>query len=234
MRGAARTTKTKIPEPAAAASVPSATQNPPMNPADSVGKIVAPPVAAKTTPAIDDVAVLALGEAGEILAARDACSAIFGWEPPALVGQNIRVLLKGGLDNDVGRFLHRHRAGKNPTGTSALRVLAVRKDGSEFPAQVTTLTWNWGTSVTKKADVSRLCWTAAFRDLGAEAKSPQHPATDARPSGEVASSKPEPDLPEPAAAPPPVLAARGSRRGRIRLCDRGRAGPLDRRRNPPP
>jgi PAS domain S-box-containing protein len=204
MSGAAKTTKTKTAEPAVVPFVLTKTQNPPVNAADSAKKIVALPAALKITPAVGDVAVLALGEAGEILAARDACRAIFGWEPPALAGQNVRVLLKGGLDNDVGRFLHRHRAGTNPTGTSALRVLAVRKDGSEFPVQVTTLTWNWDTKVTKKADASRLCWTAAFRDLSMEAKSAQQAAADVRSSGEVASGIPGPNLPGPAAAPPPV------------------------------
>ena len=158
------------------------------------------PAVAKTTPiSFEGVAILALGEAGEILAARDACIEVFGWEPPALVGQNIRVLLKGGLDNDVGRFLHRHRAGKNPSGTIALRVWGIRKDGSEFPAQVTTLTWNWGTAVTKKGDISRLCWTAAFRDLTA-AKSAQQ-AGDVEPSCEVTSETGDPNLAESISAP---------------------------------
>lgn len=204
MSGAAKTTKTKTTDTAVVPFVLTATQNPPVNAAGSAEKIVALPAAPKINPVVGDVAVLALGEAGEILAARDACCAVFGWEPPALVGQNVRVLLKGGLDNDVGRFLHRHRAGKNPTGTSGLRVLILRKDGSEFPAQVTTLTWYWNTTATKKADASRLCWTAAFRDLSMEAKSAPQAATDVSNSGEVASGKPQPDLPGPAAVPPPV------------------------------
>src|SRR5437867_1435747 len=109
-------------------------------------------------PTTHSIAVLTLGEAGEILSAREACCAVFGRESSALVGQNVRVLLKGGLDNEVGRFLHRHRAGKNPTGTSALRVMALRKDGAELPAAVTTLTWSWDTTLKKKADASRLNW----------------------------------------------------------------------------
>ena len=173
-----------------------------MNAAASAEKTAAPPAAPKITPVVGDVAVLALGEAGEVLSARDACRSVFGWEPPALVGQNVRVLLKGGLDNEVGRFLHRHRAGKNPTGTSALRVLALRKDGSEISVQVTTLTWYWDTTVTKKADGSRLCWTAAFRDLSVEAKSAQKAAPDVRTSEAVAPGKPQADLPGPAAVPP--------------------------------
>ena len=204
MSGAAKTTKTKTTDTAVVPFVLATTQNPPVTPADSAKKIVALPAALTITPVVGDVAVLALGEAGEILAARDACRAVFGLEPPALVGQNVRVLLKGGLDNEVGRFLHRHRAGKNPTGTTALRVLAVRKDGSETSVQVTTLTWYWDTAVTKKADGSRLCWTAAFRDLTVEAKSAQKAAPDVRTSEAVASGKPQADLPGPVAVPPPV------------------------------
>jgi len=204
MSGAAKTTKTKTTDTAVVPFVLTATQKPPVNAADSAEKIAVPRAAPKITPVVGDVAVLALGEAGEILAARDACQSVFGWEPPALVGQNVRVLLRGGLDNEVGRFLHRHRAGKNPTGTSALRVLALRKDGSEISVQVTTLTWYWDTTVTKKADVSRLCWTAAFRDLSVEAKSASLAAPDVRSSGEVASGKPAPDLPGPADLAPPV------------------------------
>lgn len=149
----------------------------------------------------EGVAVLALGEAGEILAARDACFAVFGWEPSALVGQNIRVLLKDGLDNDVGRFLHRHRAGRNPAGTIALRVWGVRKDGKEFPAQVTTLTWNWGTAVTKKGDVSRLCWTAAFRDLSAPAASTQQTPNEVSPAADAVPEEPSQATPEAAEQP---------------------------------
>jgi PAS domain S-box-containing protein len=206
MNGAGKTTKTKTAEPAVVPFVLTATQtqNPPVNAAEPAKKTVPPRSATTITPVVGDVAVLALGEAGEILAARDACHAVFGWEPTALVGQNIRVLLKGGLDNDVGRFLHRHRAGTNPTGSSALRVLAVRKDGSELPVQVTTLTWNWDTKVKKKTDTSRLCWTAAFRDLSMEAKSAQQPAADLRSPAKVAPGKSEPVLPGPAAAPPLV------------------------------
>ena len=106
-----------------------------------------------------------MGEAGEILGAREACLGIFGWEATALVGKNIRVLLKDGLDNEVGRFLHRHRQGKNPIGTGTLRVVAVRKDGIEFPAQVQTLTWSGDKIPVDRRISSRLSWTAAIQDL---------------------------------------------------------------------
>src|SRR5262245_12886544 len=219
MSGPAKTTKTKATGPAVVPFVLAAVQPPPAkdppaeNPSaenapppeqDSVAKTDSPPVTGKTTLlSFEGVAVLALGEAGEILAARDACLEVFGWETTALVGQNIRVLLKGGLDNDVGRFLHRHRAGKNPTGTIALRVWGTRKDGTEFPAQVTTLTWNWGPAVTTKGDVSRLCWTAAFRDLSAATTLGQATSKEGSPTAENGSEPPELGMAEDANQPAP-------------------------------
>src|SRR5689334_12351688 len=69
--------------------------------------------APKTEPApCTEAAILVLGEAGEIVSARDACHPLFGWEPSELVGQNIRVLLKRGLDNEVGQYLHALGTGK--------------------------------------------------------------------------------------------------------------------------
>jgi hypothetical protein len=205
------------------ATKPPSVDNPPTSASpesagDSTEKEASPLAVAKTTPSFEGVAVLALGESGEILAARDACLLVFGWEPPALVGQNIRILLKGGLDNDVGRFLHRHRAGKNPTGTISLRVWGVRKDGIEFPAQVTTLTWNWDTAVTTKGDVSKLCWTAAFQDLSAAGKSATQAAKDLRPLDEGVAEQTAPHLSEPTATPaaaqasasPPLAQTEGS------------------------
>ncbi len=111
------------------------------------------------------VAVLSLSMVGEILAAREACRALFGREAGLLLGQNIRVLLKGGLDNEVGRFLLRYQTGESAGGTSMLNVIALRKDGTEFPARVTTQTWSWDKTGAKKGDTSARNWTAIFRDL---------------------------------------------------------------------
>jgi PAS domain S-box-containing protein len=153
------------------------------------------------------VAVLALGDAGEILAARDACEAIFGWDPTELVGRNVHVLLKDGLDNEIGRFLHRHRAGMNPAGTIEMNVVALRKDGREFPAHVTTLTWNWGTTASKdgSGDTSRLCWTAGFRDCSPETKPGQGPATAASKSAVAEPAKQAPNPLVPATPVTPVI-----------------------------
>ncbi len=192
------------PSTAPPAAVPPAMQNPPAKAVNPPEKITKPSAAAETTPAVDGVAVLALGVAGEIFAAGDATVAIFGWAPGALVGQNVRILLKGGLDNEVGRFLLRHHAGQNPTGTTDLRVLALRKDGSEFAAQVTAQTCNWDTTTTKKGDTSRPYCTAAFRELREEAQPVVSAATEIKLAGEVASDKPEKAQRKDSAAPPPV------------------------------
>lgn len=181
MKGTFKNTKSKNSEPVVPASASSSSLVPTTTGA-SAGLVEKSNAGLAGTPrskSIEPVAVVALSESGEILAAREACAAIFGRDPASLVGQNICMLLKDGFDNDVGRFLHRHRAGKNPAGTTAMRVLALRKDGTEFLAQVTTLTWNWDTAITTKADVSRLCWTAAFRDLGAPPTPPVRRTSEA-------------------------------------------------------
>src|SRR5262245_58160281 len=55
----------------------------------------------KAAPPSGPVAVLTLDEHGEILSAAEACDEVFGCECAALPGENIRTLLKGGLDNDI-------------------------------------------------------------------------------------------------------------------------------------
>src|SRR4051812_46182587 len=114
----------------------------------------------------EGVAVLVVGGAGEIISAREACAAVFGWEASALVGQNLRVLLKRGLDNEIGGFLHGLRTGSKPLADHSLRVSALRKDGTEFVALVTTLVWN---RETKEGDCT-LRWTASFEDFTAKEK----------------------------------------------------------------
>ena len=131
------------------------------------------------------LAVLTLSETGEILAAREACMAVFGRDVGALIGVNIRVLLKGGLDNEVGRLLHGHRSGKNPAETAPLHVVALRKDGTEFMACATTRKWNLDTAVTKKSDAVRLTWTIEFRDLTAPGEKPKQSPSVEPPTCEI-------------------------------------------------
>jgi chromosome segregation ATPase len=121
--------------------------------------------AARSTPTRHDVAVLSLSDSGEILSARGSCMAVFGWDCSALGGKSIGLLLKGGLDNGVGKFLDQRQKGTKTTETVVLRVNVVRKDGGEFPASVTTPTWSLGTRLTQTSDTSHLGWTLAFRSV---------------------------------------------------------------------
>jgi chromosome segregation ATPase len=120
----------------------------------------------------DAVAVLTLGEKGEILSARGDCVSLFGWDGGALAGRNIGVLLQGGLDNEIGRFLLRRQNGKGGTETILLRVTVMRKDGTNFPASVTTPTWSLDRRLTKGLCVARQGWTVAFRSLTGQAEAP--------------------------------------------------------------
>jgi len=138
------------------------------------------------------VAVLTLGEKGEILSARGGCTAIFGREGAELVGRNIGVLLKRGLDNEVGEFLKRRRTGKNANETILLRVIVMRPDGTEFPVTITTPTLSLGTRLTQGAEAGRLrCWTLAFRGQGTS-----EPA-------QAATALPAPQVQSPPSPPPP-------------------------------
>ena len=130
-------------------------------------------------------AVLTLSETGEILAAREACPAVFGRDVGALIGVNIRVLLKGGLDNEIGRLLHSHRTGKNPGESVPLRVIALRKDSTEFLACATTLKWNSDTPVTGKSDAARLTWTIEFRELAISGEKTEQTPSERPPADEV-------------------------------------------------
>jgi chromosome segregation ATPase len=167
---------------AGAGSPPSSSGDP--SPAPS-GDPASSPGATSTGDTDDRVAVLSLSQVGEIIAARQACRALFGREAGLLLGQNIRVLLKGGLDNEVGRFLLRYQTGESAGGTSLLNVIALRKDGTEFPARVTTQTWSWDKTVAKKGDTSSRNWTAIFRDLSENPDPPSPPAAAPSPEGQA-------------------------------------------------
>jgi len=151
------------PQPQAAPPPPS----PPPPKAEEPPPVKARPSVPEPAPAVPTgpVAVLALDEHGMILSAAEACQEILGSEPPALIGQSVSTLLKGGLDNEVGKFLERHRAGKTSAGTTTLRVTALRTNGSEFAATVTAVNWGWDTTILVKGQPARLTWTAAFRDV---------------------------------------------------------------------
>ncbi|HXJ61516.1 MAG TPA: response regulator [Verrucomicrobiae bacterium] len=110
-------------------------------------------------------AVVTLDETNQIISADDACSLMFGWASGELAGQSLRVLLQEGTDQLVARFLQEQpQAGRNQ-GSGVVHVNARRKDGTQFPASVTTLTWSSDTAHIKKDQGGRFCWTAVFRAL---------------------------------------------------------------------
>ncbi len=118
------------------------------------------------------VAVLTLDEGSNILSVNDAATAMFGWEASALVGQNLRVLLKEDLGCDLRALMHRpQQAGDGTPGLSSLRVTACRRNGTEFVASISMLQWCSDTTLMRRTDSSPSPWTAVFRDIaGADAE----------------------------------------------------------------
>lgn len=117
------------------------------------------------------VAVLTLDESAKILSANKTCASMFGWEGPALVGQNLKALLKDGGEDDIGKLLQQQRSGDQNKVACPLLTVARRKDGTEFPVSVTTLTWSSDTSIVRRSDSPQFCWTAFIRDMAASADS---------------------------------------------------------------
>ena len=117
------------------------------------------------------VSVLTLDESAKILSANKKCTSMFGWEGPALVGQNLKLLLKDGLEQDIAKLLQQQRAGDQSKVACPLLTVARRKDGTEFPVSVTTLTWSSDTTIMRRSDTPQFCWTAFIRDMAGGAGS---------------------------------------------------------------
>lgn len=125
--------------------------------------LAGPPVTADKLPGRAEVTVLTLDQTGSVASADEAAAAMFGWNSLDLVGQNVMMLLKEGLNNEMGRFLQRLKTA-NRVESCPFQVVARRKDGTEFPASVTPLTWNSDTTLTRKSEGAKSLWTAVFRD----------------------------------------------------------------------
>jgi chromosome segregation ATPase/CheY-like chemotaxis protein len=132
------------------------------------------------------VAVLTLDEAAKILSANKNCTTLFGWEGPALVGQNLKCLLKDGLEEDIRKLLEQQRSGDESKLTCPLLTVARRKDGTEFPVSITTLTWSSDTTMMRKSDASVFCWTAFIRDMANPTGSQGHQTASDGLSAQVA------------------------------------------------
>lgn len=104
----------------------------------------------ETVPAPSDLGVFAIDDNNKVVFWDDQCVAMFGWQTADVTDQNVSILFKPGLGADPSQFFQRNAR----TQKSSLRVIARRKDGSEFPAMFTK---------TPPKDDSNFVWIAVFR-----------------------------------------------------------------------
>ena len=141
------------------------------------------------------VAVLTLDSFGKIVTADGASTAMFGWQSSELVGKQLQMLMKNDAAVVLGTLLQKAKPGET-NKLASVRVTALRKNGSEFRASVTRLTWSTDTTMVSKFGGAH--WTAVFRDLAdiPETAQPPLPSPAARvPAGTSLAGAP--------AAPPP-------------------------------
>ena len=125
--------------------------------------------------ALNSVAVLTLDTFGKIITADGASTMMFGWQSSELVGKKLEMLLGDSAATVLGTLLQRAKPGE--TGQLAsVRVTARRKNGSEFRASVTRLTWSSDTTMVSRFGGEH--WTAVFRDLTSVPLSAQPPPPD--------------------------------------------------------
>jgi chromosome segregation ATPase len=125
--------------------------------------------------ALNSVAVLTLDSFGKIITADGASTMMFGWQSSELVGKKLELLLGDSAATVLGTLLQRAKPGE--TGQLAsVRVSARRKNGSEFRASVTRLTWSSDTTMVSRFGGEH--WTAVFRDLTSIPLSAQPPPPD--------------------------------------------------------
>ena len=79
-----------------------------------------------------DRAALFLDSKGNIVAAQPRCAGFFGRFPDELSGLNLKDLLKSGFDEEISNILTKGQQASE----MSFHVLAQRKDGSEFPTQL--------------------------------------------------------------------------------------------------
>ena len=184
------------PAPAAPAlAAPVASVTPPSNPTSNPVKqgVSSSETTVMPFPSVGQGgAVLTLDPAGKIISADEGCVAMFGWEAAMLVDVDLKVLIKEGLEQGVDTFLRRHRGGD--ASKAGGPVIARRRDGTEFRVSVTTLTWSSETTLTRKSDGGRACWTAVFRDWTSVAQPPPKAAAAAQPPSPGTAQPPSEDM----------------------------------------
>lgn len=121
-----------------------------------------------------------ISETGKIVSADEADAALFGWQGPELVGQSFGMLLKPGLEHNLRQFLRQTGTGIQNAESCVFRVVARRKDGTEFPASVT---------LTEQSNASQARWTMVFQDLAACPVVPPTPVESDPAAGLVAQNQ---------------------------------------------
>lgn len=101
-------------------------------------------------PTPSDLGVFAIDDNNKVVFWDEQCVAMFGWQTADVTDQNVSILFKAGLGTDPSQFFQRNAR----TQKSSLRVIARRKDGTEFPAMFTK---------TPPKDDSNFVWIAVFR-----------------------------------------------------------------------
>ncbi|HRE17344.1 MAG TPA: SpoIIE family protein phosphatase [Rhodocyclaceae bacterium] len=82
-------------------------------------------------------AIVTIDSSGTIISGNAACSDILGWDLDALVGQNVSVLMPEPQRGEHQGYLSRYVGGGEPHIIGIQReVLALRRDGSTFPAEL--------------------------------------------------------------------------------------------------
>ena len=78
--------------------------------------------------------ILVIDERGDLLIYNDACEKLFGYLPDEVVGQNIRMLMPDPYRREHDGYLKAYRdTGEKKIIGIGREVMALRKDGSEFP-----------------------------------------------------------------------------------------------------
>jgi PAS domain S-box-containing protein len=79
-------------------------------------------------------ALIVISEKGEIVTVNPATSKIFGYEAIEMIGKNIRMLMPNPYRDEHDDYLRKYReTGESKIIGSSREVLAKKKDGSEFP-----------------------------------------------------------------------------------------------------
>lgn len=132
----------------------------------------------KSAANLNSVAVLTLDSFGKIVTADGASTTMFGWQSGELVGKQLQLLIKSDASVVLGTLLQKAKPGET-NKLASVRVTARRKNGTEFRASVTRLTWSSDTTMVSRFGGAH--WTAVFRDLAdvPESAQPPPPSPDA-------------------------------------------------------